>query len=191
MTGYLTQRGELNGNRYNLAVPNREVRNIITEHIMKLFKAGVEKDGEMVNEFCDALLEGKPETVERLFTAYMEKTVSVRDTFVHKSTKENFYHGILLGILSFKGGWSVSSNKESGDGFSDIVVRIDDSDVGIVMEVKYSEKGDKEPECIEALKQIDDNRYTEVLHQAGIHKVLKYGVACNRKSCKVILDIEC
>lgn len=188
MTGYLTQRGEPNGNRYNLVVPNREVRNIITERIMKLFRDDVEKDGEMVNNFCNALLNGKPETVEQLFTAYTKKTISVRDTFVKKPTKENFYHGILLGILSFKGGWMVTSNKETGDGFSDIMVRIDDSDTGIVIEIKYAEDGELEAECCKALEQIQTKRYEEAFWEADVHKILKYGIACNRKNCRVLLE---
>ena len=188
MTGYLTQRGEANGNRYYLVVPNREIRNIITEHILELFKDNVEKDGQMVNEFCNALLQGKPEKVERIFTEYMKKTISVRDTFVRKPTKENFYHGILLGILSFKGGWMVSSNKESGDGYSDILIRIDDVNIGIVIEIKYAQDGKEEAECKEALRQIIDEHYTEALERDGIHKIMKYGIACNVKRCRVMLE---
>lgn len=190
MTGYLTQRGEPNGNRYNLVIPNREIRNIITDHILKLFKDDVEKDGEMVGRFCDALLEGKPELVEQLFTAYMKKTISVRDTFVRRPTKENFYHGILLGILSFKAGWLVSSNREAGDGFSDIMISIYDSDVGIIIEVKYAEDGDLEAECKKAIDQIETKSYEEAFLDADVRKILKYGIACNRKQCRVILAEE-
>ena len=188
MTGYLTQRGEPNGNRYNLVIPNREIRNIITERIMKLFRDDVAKDGEMVNSFCNALLDGKPETVERLFTAYMKKTISVRDTFVRRPTKENFYHGILLGILSFKSGWMVTSNREAGDGFSDIMVRIDDSDTGIMIEVKYAENGELETACMKALEQMQKRHYEEAFADADIHHILKYGIACNRKNCRVLLE---
>lgn len=190
MTGYLTQRGEPNGNRYNLVIPNREIRNIITDHILKLFKDDVEKDGEMVGRFCDALLEGKPELVEQLFTAYMKKTISVRDTFVRRPTKENFYHGILLGILSFKAGWLVSSNREAGDGFSDIMISIYDSDVGIIIEVKYAEDGNLEAECKKAIDQIVIKNYEEAFLDADVRKILKYGIACNRKQCRVILAEE-
>lgn len=190
MTGYLTQRGEPNGNRYNLVIPNREIRNIITERIMKLFRDDVAKDGEMVNSFCNALLDGKPETVEQLFTAYMKKTISVRDTFVRRPTKENFYHGILLGILSFKSGWMVTSNREAGDGFSDIMVRIDDSDTGIVIEVKYAEDGELETACRKALEQMQKKHYEEAFADADIHHILKYGIACNRKNCRVLLEQE-
>ena len=187
MTGYLTQRGESEGNQYNLVIPNQEIRNIITEHIMGLFKEDVSKDGQMVNEFCNALASGEADIVEKLFTEYMKKTISVRDTFVRKSTKENFYHGILLGILSFKGGWMVKYNKEAGNGFSDIMIWMDDSDTGIVIEVKYAEAADMETECKKALEQIAKNQYEEVFQEEGIHRVLKYGIACNRKKCKVLM----
>ena len=190
MTGYLTQRGEPSGNRYNLVIPNREIRNIITNHILKMFKENVKDDGKTVSDLCDALLNQNPEKVELIFTEYMKKTISIRDTFAQKPTKENFYHGLLLGILGFKENWSVMSNRESGDGFGDILIRIEDEDVGIVIEVKYADDGNLQGECEKALQQIIDIRYTEVLEQEGIHTIIKYGIACYRKKCKVLMRID-
>ena len=190
MTGYLTQRGEPSGNRYNLVIPNREIRNIITNHILKMFKENVKDDGKTVSDLCDALLNQNPEKVELIFTEYMKKTISIRDTFARKPTKENFYHGLLLGILGFKENWSVISNRESGDGFGDILIRIEDEDVGIVIEVKYADDGNLQGECEKALQQIIDIRYTESLEQEGIHTIIKYGIACYRKKCKVLMRID-
>lgn len=190
MTGYLTQRGEPSGNRYNLVIPNREIRNIITNHILKMFKENVKDDGKTVSDLCDALLNQNPEKVELIFTEYMKKTISIRDTFAQKPTKENFYHGLLLGILGFKENWSVMSNRESGDGFGDILIRIEDEDVGIVIEVKYADDGNLQGECEKALQQIIDIRYTEALEQEGIHIIIKYGIACYRKKCKVLMRID-
>ena len=190
MTGYLTQRGEPSGNRYNLVIPNREIRNIITNHILKMFKENVKDDGKTVSDLCDALLNKNPEKVELIFTEYMKKTISIRDTFAQKPTKENFYHGLLLGILGFKENWSVMSNRESGDGFGDILIRIEDEDVGIVIEVKYADDGNLQGECEKALQQIIDIRYTESLEQEGIHTIIKYGIACYRKKCKVLMRID-
>lgn len=190
MTGYLTQRGEFSGNRYNLVIPNREIRNIITNHILKMFKENVKDDGKTVSDLCDALLNQNPEKVESIFTEYMKKTISIRDTFAQKPTKENFYHGLLLGILGFKENWSVMSNRESGDGFGDILIRIEDEDVGIVIEVKYADDGNLQGECEKALQQIIDIRYTEALEQEGIHTIIKYGIACYRKKCKVLMRID-
>ena len=190
MTGYLTQRGEPSGNRYNLVIPNREIRNIITNHILKMFKENVKDAGKTVSDLCDALLNKNPEKVELIFTEYMKKTISIRDTFAQKPTKENFYHGLLLGILGFKENWSVMSNRESGDGFGDILIRIEDEDVGIVIEVKYADDGNLQEECEKALQQIIDIRYTEALEQEGIHTIIKYGIACYRKKCKVLMRID-
>ena len=190
MTGYLTQRGKPSGDRYNLVIPNREIRNIITNHILKMFKENVKDDGKTVSDLCDALLNQNPEKVELIFTEYMKKTISIRDTFAQKPTKENFYHGLLLGILGFKENWSVMSNRESGDGFGDILIRIEDEDVGIVIEVKYADDGNLQGECEKALQQIIDIRYTEALEQEGIHTIIKYGIACYRKKCKVLMRID-
>lgn len=188
MAGYLTHKGRVDTKRFRLAVPNREIRNIITEQVLALFKQNVEKDGQLLNDFCTALSDGHTDEVERLFSEYMKKTISVRDTFARKELKENFYHGLLLGILGFKAGWSVMSNRESGNGFSDIMIMIDDAEVGIVIEVKYAESHDLEAVCKDALKQMIDKRYTEYFEQQGIKKILKYGIACRVKECKVMLE---
>lgn len=188
MAGYLTHKGRVDTKRFRLAVPNREIRNIITEQVLALFKQNVEKDGQLLNDFCTALSDGHTDEVERLFLEYMKKTISVRDTFARKELKENFYHGLLLGILGFKAGWSVMSNRESGNGFSDIMIMIDDAEIGIVIEVKYAESHDLEAVCKDALKQMIDKRYTEYFEQQGIKKILKYGIACRVKECKVMLE---
>lgn len=190
MTGYLTQKGMVDRNRYRLAVPNREIRNIITEHVLTLFKQKVEADGKLLNDFCEALAEGKADDVEWIFTEYMKKTISVRDTFARKEIKENFYHGLLLGILGFKAGWSVMSNRESGNGFSDIMIMMDDTRRGIVIEVKYAKESSLEAECRKALEQIVDKRYTEYFKEQGVKTILKYGIACRIKECKVLLQQE-
>lgn len=188
MAGYLTHKGRVDTKRFRLAVPNREIRNIITEQVLALFKQNVEKDGQLLNDFCTALSDGHTDEVERLFLEYMKKTISVRDTFARKELKENFYHGLLLGILGFKAGWSVMSNRESGNGFSDIMIMIDDAEIGIVIEVKYAESHDLEAVCKDALKQMIDKRYAEYFEQQGIKKILKYGIACRVKECKVMLE---
>lgn len=190
MTGYLTQRGRADGNLYNLVIPNREIRNIFMEQIMKMFQEQAEQDGETLGRFCDALEQGNAEEVERCFTGYMRKTVSIRDTFVRKATKENFYHGMLIGLLGFKEGWTVMSNREAGDGFSDIQILIDDAETGIVIEVKYAQNGDLEAECQKALTQMRALHYEDGMRNAGMQKVFKYGIACWKKTCKVVVESE-
>ena len=131
---------------------------------------------------------GNAEEVEKQFGAYLKKTISIRDTFVKRQLKENFYHGILLGILGFQDQWAVFSNRESGDGYSDILVEIEDEELGIIMEVKYAQDGDLEAGCADALAQMEQKSYEEVLYQDGMEKILKYGIACYKKRCKVVLD---
>lgn len=186
-TGYLTQRGKAEGDVYQLAIPNMEIRKIFTRQIMELFEREVINDGEALNMFCEALKEGNAEDVEMRFTEYLKKTISIRDTFVRKQTKENFYHGILLGILGFKETWGVSSNKESGDGYNDIQVEIDNEETGIVIEVKYAQDADLDAGCRKALEQIEKGGYAEQLREDGMHRILKYGIACYKKRCKVML----
>lgn len=177
MTGYLTMRGEPDGRRYDLVIPNQEIRNIVTTHIMALFREMVRKDGELLNAFCAALQDGRVDKVKTIFTEYLQKTISVRDTFVRNDLKENFYHGILLGILGFKTDWIVRSNRESGLGFSDISITSDDTELGIVIEIKYAEADALERESQKALEQIEDKNYAEQMKQDGVKMILKYGIA--------------
>lgn len=189
-TGYLTQRGKPEGNRFQLAIPNMEIRNIFTAQIMDYFKENVPKNGDVLREFCEALKTGNAKSVEKILSEYLRRTVSIRDTFVKKPMKENFYHGFLLGILGFGDSWSVSSNRESGDGYSDILVETDDGETGIVLELKYAEDGNLDAACKKALKQIEQKRYGEELEEDGILHILKYGIAFYKKRCRVVFATE-
>ena len=187
MTGYLTQRGRVDAKRYKLAIPNLEIRDIFQTQIMEYFKERVKKDGDMLSRFCDALKSGEETKVEEIFENYLKKTISIRDTFVRKASKENFYHGILLGILGVKEEWYVSSNQESGEGYSDILVETENSETVILIEVKYANDGNLDQACERALQQIEDKKYDEELRENGVDKILKYGIACYMKRYKVKL----
>ena len=186
-TGYLTQRGKPEGDSFRLAIPNVEIRKIFTTQIMELFREDVPKNGEALRNFCEALKNGETERVEKLLGEYLRRTISIRDTFVKKQLKENFYHGILVGILGFWDTWGVSSNKETGDGYSDILAESDDGSLGIVLEIKYAEDGNLEEACRKALEQIESRRYEEELLDEGIERILKYGIAFYKKRCRVML----
>lgn len=190
-TGYLTQRGKPDGDNFRLVIPNVEIRKIFTSQIMELFKESVPKNGEALRNFCQALRNGDAKSVERLLGEYLRKTISIRDTFVKRQMKENFYHGILIGILGFADTWSVSSNKESGDGYSDILVETDDGETGIILELKYAEDGKLDESCREALRQINLRRYEEELLDEGVEHILKYGIAFYKKRCRVMIaDVD-
>lgn len=186
-TGYLTQRGKADGRKLKLAIPNLEIRDIFETQIMEFFKENVRKDGDTLNSFCDALKNGKAEDVERIFTGYLRRTISIRDTAVRKEMKENYYHGILIGILGVKDHWGVASNREMGEGYADILTEPDTGDMGIIIEVKYAHDGDLDGACREALKQIEYTRYEDDLSDDGVENILKYGIACYKKKCKVML----
>ena len=186
-TGYLTRRGEADGKKLKLAIPNTEVRNIFVEQISEWFQHTARNDGATLDAFCDAFKNGDAAKAEAQFLAYLKKTISIRDTFAKKEKKENFYHGILVGLFGYKDSWDISSNHESGDGYSDILVQIEDEDIGIVIEVKYADNGDLQAACKEALEQIETLHYDERFHDAGIETILKYGIACYKKRCMVVL----
>ena len=186
-TGYLTQRGRAEGRRMKLAIPNLEIRDIYVTQIMEFFKECVRKDGDMLNFFCNALQNGEAENVEKIFKEYLRKTISIRDTAVKKEMKENFYHGVLIGILGVKDRWSISSNQEMGEGYADILAEPDTGDMGIIIEVKYAHDGDLDAACREALKQIAHTRYEDELEDDGVEHILKYGIACYKKRCRVML----
>ena len=211
-TGYLTQRGSEDGETYQLAIPNREIRKIFIDQILEWFRQEARKDTPTLDAFCEAFAKGDAEAVESRFNAYLSRTISIRDTSVRKSKKENFYHGILLGLLSHREDWYIRSNVESGDGYSDIIVEIEEESIGIVIEVKYPDSGKKSPDgadasinrakssnvkspyemmekgCREALQQIETKDYEEKLRQDGLETILKYGIACNRKKCRVMIE---
>lgn len=188
MTGYLTQRGYLGNGYYRLAVPNREICSIIIDRVLVLFREEVVQNGELLDSFCKAILAADARKVEQLLTKYMGQTISVRDNFA-RSLHENFYHGLMLGILGYQQNWEILSNRESGDGFSDIQIETKgmEESVGIVIELKYSSEEKKmEQDCREALQQIKDRDYDQALRNRGYKKILNYGIAFYHKKCCVL-----
>ena len=186
-TGYLTRRGKAEGIQMKLAIPNLEIRDIFVTQIMEFFRENVREDGDTLNCFCDALQNKDAENVEKIFNDYLRKIISIRDTAVRTGMKENFYHGVLLGILSVKNRWGISSNREMGEGYADILAEPDTGDMGIIIEVKYAHDGDLDGACKAALKQIEYTRYEDELSDDGVENILKYGIACYKKRCRVML----
>ncbi|WP_243128575.1 MULTISPECIES: PD-(D/E)XK nuclease domain-containing protein [Oscillospiraceae] len=187
-TGYLTRRGRADGNRIRLAILNKEILNIFEEQISRWFQETARKDGAALSAFCEAFENGDAKDAQQKFNEYLNRTISIRDTAVRKEMKENYFHGLLLGLLDYKENWHVTSNRESGDGYTDILIEIDEKKTGIVIEVKYAEDGTLEAGCREALHQINAGRYTDLLPEDGMKTILKYGVACYRKRCQIELE---
>jgi hypothetical protein len=185
-TGYLTCREQVDEKRYRLAIPNQEIRSLFVSQIQKWFRDAVQKDAPKLDAFCDAFPAGDEEAIESLLNDYLWNTISVRDTAVPKARKENFYHGILLGLISHKENWLVLSNAESGEGYSDILIEVPESKTGVVVELKYAEEDKLGDACKMALDQIEEKHYDAQLLSDGMKTIVKYGIACFRKQCKVI-----
>lgn len=186
-TGYLTHKGCTESGRYRLTIPNKEVRNLFIRKIREWFSDVTRNDGKTLEEFCNAFVDKDPRKIEQIFGDYLWNTISIRDTATAKAKKENFYHGILLGLLGYKASWLIKSNAESGTGYSDILVEVPDNRTGIVIELKYAEDGDMDAACSRALEQIEEKEYVDKLRQDGMRNFIKYGIACFKKDCKVVI----
>ncbi len=185
-TGYLTQLEQDRDGMAELIIPNKEIRWIFREQIQEWFETEIRKDKQKLEDFCRAFEENDTEAIEKGFTFYLRKMISIRDTNVKKEMKENFYHGVLLGLFAGMEGWKVMSNAEAGDGYSDISVEVEDKEIGIVIELKYAEKAAFDEGCREALWQINNRNYEELLLDDGMTMIRKYGIACYKKRCRVI-----
>ena len=187
-TGYLTKQGVTDDGKVRLSIPNREIKNLFIKKIREWFSDTTANDGKTLEQFCNAFVEKDTEKIEQLFGDYLWNTISIRDTAVAKDKKENFYHGILLGLLGYKSSWLIKSNTESGTGYSDILVEVPNNRTGIVIELKYAENGDMDAACDEALNQIEEKSYVDKLKQDGMRNFIKYGIACFKKDCKVVVS---
>lgn len=186
-TGYLTKQGRTADGKIRLAIPNKEIKNLFIKKIREWFRDTSANDGKRLEEFCNAFLEKNTEKIEQLFGEYLWNTISIRDTAVAKEKKENFYHGILLGLLGYKANWLIKSNAESGTGYRDILVEVPNNRTGIVIELKYAGNGDLDAACAEALKQMEEKSYVDKLKQDGMRNFIKYGIACFKKDCRVVI----
>lgn len=187
-TGYLTHKGRTESGKYRLVIPNREVRNLFVKKIREWFSDVSRKDGQTLEQLCDAFVNKNVEKIEQIFGDYLWNTISIRDTAVAKEKKENFYHGILLGLLGYKSTWLIKSNAESRIGYSDILVEVPTNRTGIVIELKYAEGGDMDAACEEAMRQIEEKGYIAKLKQDGMRNFIRYGIACFKKDCRVVVD---
>ena len=192
-TGYLTKIGEVKvpdseSYAYRLVIPNKEVREVFILQIQEWFKAIVAKDDDTMKLLSQAILDKDEKQIARQLNIVMSRMISILDTKAPDALKENFYHGLLLGLLRGSNpDWLIKSNRESGDGFSDILIKPEDPDAGIVIEVKYAkEMKELDTACEAAMAQIKDKRYDEALRDEGRCDILAYGIAFCRKRCRVV-----
>ena len=188
-TGYLTQRERIDSRKLRLAIPNREIKELFELQIREWFQEKSSEDVKKLDKLCMAFPDGDAETIEDLFNDYLWNSICIRDTAV-KGRKENFYHGVLLGLLSHMENWAVWSNIESGEGYCDILLEVPENRVGVVIEMKYAQEDRMEAACTEALKQIEQRQYAARLKSDGMKNIVNYGIACYRKHCKVKIGKE-
>ena len=188
-TGYLTREGREMDGIYRLIIPNKEVREVFVLQIREWFNRVVANDRASTEKINRGFLEGNVEDIQRELTHFLGESISVLDTKARNEEKEIFYHGILIGILKSNVSWAVRSNRESGDGYADILIKPKNPDVGIVIELKYARSfKELDQACERALEQIRDRRYDEALREDGRSEILAYGIAFWKKRCKVLAE---
>ena len=186
--GYLTGKHveQADADIFSLWIPNGEIRKLFSDLIKDWFQEITRADSTRINRFCTAFPEGDVSMIQEMLSDYLWDSISVRDTAVRRNMKENFYHGMLLGLLRSQGSWLVKSNAETGEGYSDISIQTPDR-VGMVIELKYADNGNLEAACREALRQIEEKKYAEGLKRRGMKKIIKYGIAFCEKECMVVM----
>ena len=185
-TGYLTQRGRSSGKQLRLTIPNKEIRELFIDLVKDWFKETSRADLSKIEKFCKAFPDGDAVLIEEMLCDYLWDSISVRDTAVRRNRKENFYHGMLLGLLQSQGNWLIQSNVELGEGYSDISICTSNR-TGIVIELKYADDGNLEKGCREVLKQIEERKYAIGLQRKGMKNIIKYGIAFCEKECMVVM----
>ena len=185
-TGYLTQTCRAEKEIYSLKIPNKEIKEVFVLQIQEWFKNIIQKDTRPLQNFCTSFLDGNIEEIQNYLMHTLSNMVSILDTKARDNQKENFYHGLLLGLLRSDPNWLIHSNAESGDGFSDILIEPENPDAGIIIEVKYSSSfTGLEKSCDTALMQIKERRYDEKLRNEGRNEILAYGISFCKKRCCV------
>lgn len=188
-TGYLTGMHveQEDADIFRLWIPNGEIRKLFYELVEDWFREVTRSDTSRISRFCAAFPAGDAAVIQEMLSDYLWDSISVRDTAVRRNMKENFYHGMLLGLLQNQDSWIVKSNAETGEGYSDISIQTPER-TGIVIELKYADDGNLEAACSEALKQIEEKKYAEGLKRRGTKKIIKYGIAFWEKECMVAVD---
>ena len=187
-TGYLTGMNveQEAADIFRLWIPNGEIRKLFYELVEDWFREVTRSDTARISRFCEAFPAGDTDTIQEMLGDYLWDSISVRDTAVRRNRKENFYHGMLLGLLQSQDSWLVKSNAETGEGYSDISIQMPER-VGIVIELKYADDGNLEKACREALKQIEEKKYAQGLKRRSMKKIIKYGIAFCEKECMVVM----
>ena len=154
---------------------------------LTVFRKKIEKQD--FRDLYRAMEDGDAQKMEDILNGQLFNTISFHDSTEEKHSAENFYHGFLAGILSQSQDYLVKSNRESGNGRSDICVKSPSlRGKAFVLELKVSDSiRDLEADAVKALEQISDKGYMEELQTEGYRKIGCYGISFYRKDCAVRL----
>ena len=181
MTGYLTVADYPDGNRYELKIPNYEVRQIFTQQVLEWLNDKARTETDKLTDLYAAFETGDAATITEFLNSQLLDTVSFYDAH------ESFYHGFLLALLSTCANWRVTSNAETGKGRSDIIVERKDRKIGFVVEMKdVKDERKLDHACEAVMKQIEEKDYTAVLRRYRVKEIWTYGIAFWDKECRVV-----
>lgn len=188
-TGYLTQVGRNEDGAYRLVIPNREIREVFVSQIQKWFRDTVTRDRKPLQTFCAAIQSGDDAAAQKILNTLLARSISILDSRAREGKKENFYHGLLIGLLDSEPNWLVRSNVEAGDGYADIIIESEDPDAGVIIEVKYAQTAQGlEAACEAALRQIKDRHYDAYLRNEAREDIRICGIAFWKKRCRVVSE---
>ena len=181
-TGYLKKISEHQDGEeilVEMAIPNSEVRYIYKNTVLRWFEEKTKK--KELSPLYESILDGDREKMAEILSENLMETISFYDY------QESYYHGFLAGMLKNIGNYIVLSNRESGNGRPDIVLKYPSvRGKAVILEIKVARTYQElESKCDEALRQIDEQKYEEALRQEGYSNILKYGIAFYRKECMV------
>ncbi len=188
-TGYLTLEGEPEHGICRLRIPNEEVREVFRYQIRELFRESVMKNTAELEIFWRAFSDGEGKVIEEQLNRLLGNSISVFDTRGDRRERENSYHTFLLGMLVGNAAWGVKSNRETGEGFADLLVETENPDAGIIIELKSVDRlSELDGACKQAIAQIHERRYDRTLRDEGRDDILAYGIAFYKKRCRVAVE---
>ncbi len=186
-TGYLTLASKESQGNYTLKIPNKEIRQVYKYQIQEWFKSSLKRDSQKLEVFWCDLETGNAAAVEKYITSILSNSISIFDIKGKDDTRENAYHMLLLALLATNPNWLTHSNIEAGIGFADLIVKTENPDAGIIIELKHAQSYNAmEKACANALAQINDKQYAQYLLNDDRYDVLAYGIAFHKKKCRVV-----
>ncbi len=185
MTGYLTGKKK-SGDEYELCIPNKEVEQVFKTQIQEWFTSSLKENEDDLKALWKALGKNEAERVEKIITKFLDNTINVLDPKGDEKEKEKSYHGFVSGLLGGNSSWGVLSNRESGDGYPDLMIVPRNSDKGLVIELKTASSfAMLEARADAAISQIKTRNYGEYLISEGREDLMLWGISFWKKRCRV------